>query len=144
MNSGKSDTLIKTAYNYAERGLKCIVLKPSIDSKGGTQIIARAGSTRDVDILVDAQTDVRTAISGYDAPACVLVDESQFLAPAQVDQLYKVAKLDGVSVICYGLRTDFRTEVFPGSLRLFELADNIEKLQRCVFVVHKPNLTPEG
>src|SRR5690606_13997234 len=59
---------------------------------------------------------------------CVLVDESQFLEPLQIDQLFRIAKQDAISVICYGLRTDFRTTTFPGAQRLFELADNVEKL----------------
>ena len=133
MNSGKSDTLIKTAYNYAERGLRPIVLKPSIDSKGGDTITARGGSSRTVDVLVDTTTDVRSSVDKFDNVACVLVDESQFLSTEQIDQLYQVAKLDDISVICYGLRTDFKTVLFPGSNRLFELADNIEKLPTMCF-----------
>jgi len=134
MNSGKSDTLIKTAYNYTERGLNVATLKPSIDTKGGQTITARGGATRLVDILVSPDLDVRKAVKDWTKKnniqklSCLLVDESQFLSDAQVDQLLKIAKLDGISVIAYGLRTDFRSKLFPGSDRLFELADNIEKL----------------
>lgn len=134
MNSGKSDTLIKTAYNYRERGLGILTLKPALDTKGEEWIVARGGARRKVDILADASTDVRRAIdrASHDLEMgrvhCVLVDEAQFLTPEQVDQLFDVAKADGISVMCYGLRTDFRTRVFPGALRLFELADNFEKL----------------
>jgi thymidine kinase len=134
MNSGKSDTLIKTAYNYAERGLATLTVKAEVDTKGEQWVVARGGARRPVDVLVGHQDDLRIRI-GRTADArglrplhCVLVDEAQFLTPAQIDQLYQVAKSDGVSVICYGLRTDFLTRVFPGSLRLFELADNFEKL----------------
>ncbi len=134
MNSGKSDTLIKTAYNYTERGLDVITLKPSIDTKGSAKIVARAGGERPVDILVDPDMNVREQISTFRIEtnlanlACILADESQFFQPRQVDQLFEVAKLDNISVIAYGLRTDFLSNVFPGSRRLFEVADNIEKL----------------
>lgn len=134
MNSGKSDTLIKTAYNYAERGLATITVKPALDTKGEDWVVARGGAKRKVDVLVAHGEDLRARIheaadaQGLRPLYCVLVDESQFLEPAQIDQLFLVAKQDGISVICYGLRTDFTTHVFPGSRRLFELADNFEKL----------------
>ena len=134
MNSGKSDTLIKTAYNYAERGLATITVKPALDTKGEDWVVARGGAKRKVDVLVAHGEDLRARIheaadaQGLRPLHCVLVDESQFLEPAQIDQLFLVAKQDGISVICYGLRTDFTTHVFPGSRRLFELADNFEKL----------------
>ncbi|MDO5661532.1 MAG: thymidine kinase [Brachybacterium sp.] len=134
MNSGKSDTLIKTAYNYAERGLATLTVKPAIDTRGEDFVVARGGASRRVDVLVDPTADVRAAVlaearrQGIDALQCVLVDESQFLEPEQIDQLFLLAKQEGISVICYGLRADFRTAVFPGSRRLFELADNFEKL----------------
>lgn len=132
MNSGKSDTLIKTAYNYTERGLRIITIKPSVDTKGDRQIIARGGAKRAVDILATPDADLRSAVSGLisegAAIACVLVDEAQFLTPAQIDQLLEIAKIDNISVIAYGLRADFRRELFPGAKRLFEVADAIEKL----------------
>lgn len=134
MNSGKSDTLIKTAFNYAERGLATLTVKAAIDTKGEDWVVARGGARRRVDVLVqpgeDLRERIRTTADALDLRPlhCVLVDESQFLDPAQIDQLYLVAKLDGISVICYGLRTDFLASVFPGSRRLFELADNFEKL----------------
>jgi thymidine kinase len=134
MNSGKSDTLIKTAYNYTERGLKVVTLKPSVDSKGGEKIVARGGASREVDILVIPDMNVRTAIKDWmkseniEKLSVILIDESQFLSEAQVDQLLQLAKLDAISVIAYGLRADFRTKLFPGSTRLLELADNLEKL----------------
>lgn len=134
MNSGKSDTLIKTAYNYTEQGLHIATIKPSIDTKGGNKITARAGGSWSVDILADADTNLRSKIQALatdrkiDTFDCILVDESQFLSPKQIDQLFRIAKQDNISVIAYGLRADFRSKAFPGSKRLFELADNIEKL----------------
>lgn len=130
MNSGKSDTLIKTAYNYEERGLEVVTLKPAIDTKGDHLITARGGHTRAADILVEVDTNIRSAIQelGKRSLACVLVDEAQFLGAEQVSQLFEVAKFDEISVIAFGLRADFRTQLFPGSQRLLEIADNIEKL----------------
>ncbi|MCB9819959.1 thymidine kinase [Candidatus Nomurabacteria bacterium] len=135
MNSGKSDTLIKTAYNYEERGLDVATIKPAIDTKGDDRISARGGHERRVDILADKDTDIRKSVHelGKSALACVLVDEAQFLNEDQVCQLFSLAKQDDISVIAYGLRTDFRTEMFPGSKRLLELADNIEKLPTMCF-----------
>jgi thymidine kinase len=134
MNSGKSDTLIKTAYNYEERGLKVLTAKPSVDTKGDEMIVARGGAARKVDFLVTPEMDVRENVKKFMAQIaleevhCVLVDEAQFLTEPQVDQLLQVAKLDEISVIAFGLRTDFKTQLFSGSRRLLELADNIEKL----------------
>ena len=134
MNSGKSDTLIKTAYNYDERGLATLTVKPELDTKGEDWVVARGGARREVDVLAGAGDDLRARVRttadehGLRPLHCVLVDEAQFLEPGQIDDLFRIAKQDGISVICYGLRADFRTEMFPGASRLFELADNIEKL----------------
>lgn len=131
MNSGKTDLLIKTAYNYTENGLHPIVIKAAIDTKGDDTIVSRAGTKRRVDILADAGTDLRHEIQQINATHpvdCVFVDEAQFLTPTQIDQLFEVAKTDDISVIAYGLRADFRTEMFPGAKRLLEIVDNIEKI----------------
>lgn len=133
MNSGKSDTLIKTAYNYEERDLKVVVIKPRIDTKGGDYVTARGGHSRRVDIHADESVDLAAEVAKSPGIACVLVDEAQFLTGEQVSQLFHVAKVQDVSVICYGLRADFRTAVFPGSKRLLEIADNIEKLPTMCF-----------
>lgn len=133
MNSGKSDTLIKTAYNYEERGLNVVVIKPQVDTKGGATVTARGGHSRQVDIHAGAELDLAVEVAKSPSIACVLVDEAQFLTGEQVGQLYRVAKNRNISVICYGLRADFRTELFPGSKRLLEIADNIEKLPTMCF-----------
>lgn len=133
MNSGKSDTLIKTAYNYEERGLNVVVIKPSIDTKGDAKIIARGGHMRNVDILATPDTKLIETINTIDDVACILVDEAQFLSSAQISELLQLSKQYGISVICYGLRADFQAALFPGSKRLFEVADNIEKLPTMCF-----------
>lgn len=133
MNSGKSDTLIKTAYNYEERELKVFVVKAQIDSKGGDNIVARGGHSRKADLLAKPSDNLENIISAHENIACVLVDEAQFLTPEQISQLFHVAKTHDISVICYGLRADFKTQMFLGSRRLFEIADNIEKLPTMCF-----------
>ena len=133
MNSGKSDTLIKTAYNYEERGLKVIVIKPQVDTKGDDTVTARGGHSRKVDVLAIDTLDLAVEILKTPDIACVLVDEAQFLTAEQISQLFRLAKQHDISVICYGLRADFRTQVFPGSKRLLEIADNIEKLPTMCF-----------
>lgn len=133
MNSGKSDTLIKTAYNYVERGLNILVVKPQVDTKSDHSVVARGGYTRKVDILAHPDTDFLEETKKYNDIACILVDEAQFLTEKQISQLYHMAKKQDISVICYGLRADFRTELFPGSKRLLEIADNIEKLPTMCF-----------
>jgi thymidine kinase len=133
MNSGKSDTLIKTAYNYEERGLRVVVVKPKVDTKGGKKITARGGHSRVVDILADHDTVLVEKIQSIHDVACILVDEAQFLLPEHVAQLYTLAKKSDISVICYGLRIDFQSKLFPGAQRLLELADNIEKLPTMCF-----------
>jgi len=133
MNSGKSDTLIKTAYNYEERGLKVVVVKPGVDTKGEDKVVARGGHERKVNVIADEAVDLEIAVSDFKDASVVLVDESQFLTHDQISQLFRIAKNHDISVICYGLRADFRSEMFPGSKRLFEVADNIDKLPTMCF-----------
>ena len=131
MNCGKTDTLIKTAYNYMEQGLNVVVIKPSVDVKGGTNLLSRSGVRREVDILATPTMDIAKELRARNKQKklnCVLIDEAQFLSSEQIDQLFDIAKNENVSVIAHGLRADFRSELFPGSKRLFEIADNIEKL----------------
>lgn len=133
MNSGKSDTLIKTAYNYEERGLKVVVVKPGVDTKGEDRVVARGGHERKVNVIASENLDLEKAVLEFKNTSVVLVDEAQFLTESQISQLFRVAKNNDISVICYGLRADFRATMFPGSKRLFEVADNIEKLPTMCF-----------
>jgi thymidine kinase len=132
MNSGKSTALLQAAYNYEERGQRVLLAKPAIDTKSAGQIESRLGVTRAVDFLVGPEDDLREvfqAAAGHAPVACLLVDEAQFFTPAQVDDLLRVAVLDGIPVLAYGIRTDFRTEAFPGSARLLEIAHSLEELK---------------
>lgn len=132
MNSGKSTALMQVAYNYEERGMNILLLKPRIDTKGGDVIVSRLGVERKVDILVDRDMDLHKEIQKYlyIMPIhCVLVDEVQFLKREQIDQLFHLVIEDNVPVICYGLRTDFLMNGFEGSERLLLLAHSVEELK---------------
>lgn len=133
MNSGKSTALMQVAHNYEERGMQVLILKPSIDTKAGAQLLSRLGVSRPVDVLVPPQMDVlalvRERAAAGKAPACVLADESQFFTPEQAEQLFMVTVELNIPVICYGLRTDFSLKGFPGSTRLLELAHAIEEMK---------------
>lgn len=132
MNSGKSTALMQVAYNYEERGMRVLILKPSVDTKGGQCLVSRLGVSRPVDMLVTPDLDVLEAIraNAQKAPlACVLADESQFFTSEQVDQLLLVTVELNIPVICYGLRTDFSLRGFPGSTRLLQVAHTIEEMK---------------
>jgi len=128
MSSGKSLNLLAVAHNYEQKGEKVVVLRPRLDERFGAETVgSRTGLSREADVLVDADTRLdRAAIAGA---ACILVDEAQFLSAAVVDQLRDITWDLDVPVICYGLRTDFRTRAFEGSARLLEIADTIEEVK---------------
>ena len=133
MNSGKTTALMQVAYNYKERGMRVLILKPSIDTKGQDRIVSRLGIECKVDQLVTPEVDIVALVQADIAQngplACVLCDESQFFTPAQAEQLFLVTVDLSVPVICYGLRADFMLHGFPGSTRLLELAHTIEELK---------------
>ena len=141
MNSGKSTALMQVAHNYEERGMRVLVLKPRIDSKGGDQLLSRLGISRKVDHLISASDDVfallQREMSTTTPPACILCDESQFFTAAQAEQLFRATCLLNVPVICYGLRTDFSMRGFPGSTRLLELAHTVEERKTICFCGRK-------
>ncbi len=133
MNSGKSTALMQVAHNYEEQGMRVLILKPQVDTKGGDKLVSRLGVTRTVDLVVPRTMDVleaiRSDIEHSGSLACVLCDESQFFTPEQAEQLFMVTVELNVPVICYGLRTDFSLKGFPGSTRLLELAHTIEEMK---------------
>lgn len=138
MNSGKSTSMLQAAYNYEERGHRVLLAKPAVDTRGDTGILSRLGVTRAVDFLLAPETDVyalfqerrtQTQIeTGRDVSA-LLLDEAQFLTESQVDDLLRIAILENVPVLAYGIRTDFQTVAFPGSRRLLEIAHSLEELK---------------
>ena len=125
MNCGKTTNLLQVAHNYEEKGLKVIIIKSSIDKKGDNNIVSRLGVERTVDLLLNENESININLDNLD---CILVDEAQFLEPFQVKQLWIIAKLHNIPVICYGLKTTFKGELFKGSKALMELSDNLEEL----------------
>jgi len=129
MNSGKTTSLMQAAYNYEERGMSVLVIKPSIDTKGGKAILSRLGLTRDVDILLQPEESIREILTNRPKVHCILVDEANFLTPAQAEELFWYASLEDVPVLAYGIRNDFTTKGFPGSTRLLELAHELQEIK---------------
>ena len=133
MNSGKSTILLQSAHNYEERGMRTVILKPMIDTKGDDSVVSRLGVNRKVHYLVKAEDSIRDIIEKdikENGPLhCIFVDECQFFAVPQVDELFWIAVDVDIPVICYGLRTDFLTNGFAASSRLLELAHSIEELK---------------
>ena len=129
MNSGKTAILIQTAHNYEESDQKVIVIKPLVDTKGDDYIVSRIGIKRKVDELIGENESIIKKCSKYfDNLNCVIVDEAQFLKSEQIDELWYISKIYNISVIAFGLRTDFKTNTFEGSNRLLALADDIQEM----------------
>lgn len=138
MNSGKSTALLQAAHNYEERGQRVVLLKPRIDTKGHATIVSRLGVSRPADVMLESEDNLVQVVAAHidrlqaettERLSCVLVDEAQFLTPAQVEDLFVVAVQVGVPVLAYGIRTDFQTVAFPGSRRLLEIAHSVEELK---------------
>ena len=137
MNSRKSLDLLATAYNFEEKNISFIALKSSLDTRDEGVIRSRAGLERKC-TTVTPDVNIYEAIRQYnnvlavqeEAPLkWILVDECQFLTEEQVDQLSDIVDYMDVNVLCYGLRTDFKSHLFPASKRLFEIADSIEEVK---------------
>jgi len=132
MNSSKTALLLTAAYNYEERDQHPVIVKPGADTKAGQSIASRIGVERPVDIVLGVDASLVEALQRHRPladTAAVFIDEAQFLTPAQVDEAFVVAVRHGVPVLCYGLRGDFMTHSFPGSMRLLEISHSIEELK---------------
>ncbi|WP_297422857.1 thymidine kinase [Clostridium sp.] len=133
MNSGKSTHLMQVAYNYEERGMRVIIIKPLIDNKGGNTLVSRLGVNRQVDLLISENDNILNIVHNYLTNGkkidCILVDEVQFMKSEQIDQLFEIAVKINIPIICYGLRTDFKMNGFEGSIRLLLLAHSIEEMK---------------
>ena len=134
MGSAKTALLLTQAYNFEERGMRYVCLKPFVDTREGSNIIkSRIGIERECR-WIHADTDLHElAQQLFEENMTVidwfLVDECQFLTARQVDQLARIVDDFGSNVICYGLRTDFQSRLFEGSRRLFEIADTIDEIK---------------
>ena len=131
MGSSKTAQALITKYNYEENELRVWLIKPAADTRDGVQVLrSRIGLEAmvdvippDMDLYVRFQEEKRTNCD------VIIVDECQFLTPEQIDELRAIVNDFNIPVICFGLRTDFRTKLFPGSLRLMELADTIQEIK---------------
>jgi len=128
MNAGKSTALLQVAHNYEERGMKVRLFTAALDDRSGKGVIAsRMGLRREATTF---GPDTEFLRSRFEPDlACLLIDEAQFLTPDQVRHLHRMAHTGGLPVICYGLRSDFRGDAFPGAAMLLTLADDVEEMK---------------
>lgn len=145
MNAGKTTIMLQSSYNYHERGMRTLLIKPSVDTRetSHAEIISRIGLSAQADVIcpkTDLEKHIRKA--HLEAPLdCVLVDEAQFLSEEQVWQLSRVADVMRLPIMCYGLRTDFRGKLFPGSAALLAIADNIKEIKTLCWCGRKATMT---
>lgn len=129
MNSGKSIDLIRTAHNYEENGYRVLIISPVVGRSAHKMISSRVGLDRKADLLLLYSDDIFKVLKGKLVNVkAILVDEAQFLSSKQVTDLFIISKALDISVICYGLRTNFKMESFAGSKRLLELSEVLEEL----------------
>ncbi|MBI5256150.1 MAG: thymidine kinase [Burkholderiales bacterium] len=127
MNAGKSTALLQVAHNYEERGMRVRLFTAAHDDRAGSGIIgSRLGLQRSADTF---GPDTVFSAAHLGPVACVLIDEAQFLTPEQVRQLHRMTHTDQLPVICWGLRSDFRGDAFPGAAALLTLADDVEEMK---------------
>jgi len=136
VGSAKTLNLLAVAHSYGQQNKRVVVMKPALDSRFGEGIVkSRAGLERDADLLLEPATTFSP--EQFKGVSCILVDEAQFLSRHVIDQFRALAIDCDIPVICYGLRSDFRTELFEGSRRLFELADEISEIKTTCFFCNR-------
>lgn len=143
MNAGKSTSLLQSSYNYRERGMRTLLFTPSIDTRYGTgRIESRIGLRSSAISLTGCENILARVRSEHEANtvSCVLVDEVQFLTPAQVWEFSDVADILDIPVLCYGLRTDFQGKLFPGSAALLGVADDLIELKTMCYCGRKATM----
>lgn len=129
MGSSKTATALITKYNYEERGMTVWLVKPAADNRDGTFTIqSRVGLSAEAE-TVSPTADIRALYAAREPVDVIIVDECQFLTEPQIDQLRELVDQKNLPVLCFGLRTDFQTKMFPGSRRLFEVADSITEIK---------------
>lgn len=132
MKCGKTTDIIKTYYNYKEKDMNVLILKPGADKKAGSKIESRSGASLDTDYVVSSDINIYNLIANHiidNNLDCIIVDEAQFLTEKQVDELSDVVDNINIPVLAYGLRADAFGNLFTGSKRLFEIADVLEELK---------------
>ena len=129
MGSSKSAQALITKFNYEELGMTVWLIKPSIDTRDGAELIrSRIGLSCRAEVIFPDQ-DIKAAYRTAGKHDVIIADEAQFFTPAQIDQLRDLVDEDELPVLCFGLRTDFLTRFFPGAQRLMELADSITEIK---------------
>ncbi len=131
MGSSKTAQALITKYNYEENDLNVWLIKPSADTRDGQQILRSRIGLEAVVEVIPAEMDIYEQFQATQQDKChvIIADECQFLTPAQIDQLRSIVNDYNIPVMCFGLRTDFQTRLFPGSLRLMEVADTIQEIK---------------
>ena len=127
MNCGKTTALLQVAHNYEAKGMNILLIKPKVDKKGDKNIVSRLGIERTVDVLLDSKEKLKDTLK-LDNISCILVDEVQFMTKEQIKELWIIAKIKDIPVICYGLKTNFKGKLFEGSKAVMELADELDEL----------------
>jgi thymidine kinase len=139
MNAGKSTALLQAAHNYEERGMRVALFTAAHDNRSGVGVIgSRLGLQRPATTF-GPDTQFRRDALDPDL-ACLLIDEAQFLSPAQVRQLHRMAHQDGIPVLCFGIRSDFQAEGFPGAITLLTLADDLEEMKTICACARKASM----
>lgn len=129
MGSSKSAQVLITKFNYEELGMKVWLIKPAADRRDGAGTVAsRIGLSAEAEVI-PPETDIKALYLSRDPVDVIISDESQFFTPEQIDQLRWLVDEKNLPVLCFGLRTDFLTHLFPGSRRLLELADSITEIK---------------
>lgn len=145
MNAGKTTTLLQSAHNYQERGMRVAILTPRLDDRAGSGTVASRIGLRADAVAFDQDADlerlIRADIAAQGQLHCVLVDEAQFLSRSQVWQLSEIVDDLRIPVLCYGLRTDFRGELFEGSQYLLAWADELTEIKTICHSGKKATMT---
>lgn len=128
MASGKTIEVIETAYKYNSKNMHAVLAKPRIDTKGNDKVISRIGMERETDFTIGKNETFIEHLTKYDDITCLIVDEAQFLTRIQVLELFYLVKRLDLPVICYGLKVNFKGELFEGSEALLEFADTLNEL----------------
>ena len=129
MGSSKSAQALITKFNYEERGMSVWLIKPATDNRDGAAIIRSRIGLEAAAEVIRPEDNILTLYAQRGRRDVIIADECQFLTPAQIQQLRQLVDEENVPVLCFGLRTDFQTHLFPGSRRLFELADSITEIK---------------
>lgn len=130
VSSAKTLNLLAVVHNYEQKDQKAVLVKPKMDDRFGAELVrSRAGLEQKADFLMNDESKSNLWGDILQGVSCILVDEAQFLSSDCIDHLRKITVTYNIPVICYGLRADFRTQLFHGSRRLFEIADSIEEIK---------------